>query len=434
MRKKFFFLLIILATISICWCVYRDIRIEKQYTGDLRNRIVGARLQKDRKAPYFYKWKSSDGLRYYDPNNFDTLKVSNITATPFLHQLLYPIADLPQREISKIWLAIEYLLLLIITLLALSFSKTNQQKQAVIVAAALFLFSTAWTGHIAVGQVYILVPFFAFLFSFFINRKDNLLYAALAGLTAATLLLIRPTTIFFILPFLFFFRLYKPQYLTVLFSALVVTFIFAFANTQNRLYWKEYRKALKEQLKSHQSMGATVQTNEPDPGYQSNEGWDKKEIANEYSAFPYNYNQEHGNVFVIVNHALKTKIPVWTLGFASLLLMALIVFFFYRQNIHSNNISLFQVSTLAFLLYMLADIFSPIHRFLYNGVQWLFPIFLIAAGFEKKYRWIYAGILTGIVSNSINLSFVPMENTLGEYIIFLSILVFIFKYKPATGK
>ena len=89
------------------FCIWRDIQIEKQYTGDLRNRIVGARLQKDGKPPYFYKWRPQDGLRYYDPIKLDTTYANAITASPFFHHLLFPIADLQQREISQIWLAVQ---------------------------------------------------------------------------------------------------------------------------------------------------------------------------------------------------------------------------------------------------------------------------------------------------------------------------------------
>jgi len=53
MRKIIFIATLVLAVCSACWCIYRDIQIEKQYTGDLRNRIVGARLQIDGIPPYF---------------------------------------------------------------------------------------------------------------------------------------------------------------------------------------------------------------------------------------------------------------------------------------------------------------------------------------------------------------------------------------------
>ena len=57
--------LIVLAVL-LTHSIYRDIQLEKQYPSDLRNRVVGARLQKDGKDPYFYKWKKEDGFRYID--------------------------------------------------------------------------------------------------------------------------------------------------------------------------------------------------------------------------------------------------------------------------------------------------------------------------------------------------------------------------------
>ncbi|MES1221601.1 MAG: glycosyltransferase 87 family protein, partial [Bacteroidota bacterium] len=200
MQKVAYIFLIMLAGASLCWCIYRDIHIERQYTGDLRNRIAGARLQKDGISPYFYKWKSADGLRYYDPQNFDTLKVSNITATPFLHQLLYPIADFPQRKISRIWMVIEYILFFLIATISLSFVKKTIQQSAVITTASVFLYTTAWTGHIAAGQIYLLIPFLSLVFYYCIRKNEKILFAALAGVSAAMLVLIRPTAVLFLLP------------------------------------------------------------------------------------------------------------------------------------------------------------------------------------------------------------------------------------------
>src|SRR5215467_6462451 len=105
-----FFILVAIITHSII----RDITLEKQYPGDLRNRVVAARLQKDGRLPYFYKWKKGDSERYLDPLNTGDIKVSNITASPFFHELLFPICDFNQRTISIIWLWTQYALLIII--------------------------------------------------------------------------------------------------------------------------------------------------------------------------------------------------------------------------------------------------------------------------------------------------------------------------------
>jgi hypothetical protein len=397
----------------------------------LRNRIVGARLQKDGIPPYFYKWKSEDGLRYYDPQNFDTLKVSNITATPFLHQLFYALADLPQRKISKAWLGIEYLLLFVSIIIFSSFAKNSRQKLVIVLATILFLYTCAWTNSIAAGQVYLFIPFFALLFYYCIGRKEEIEFAVFAGINAAILLLIRPTAVFFLLPFLFIFKQYSRKYLFSLFVSMIFIFVLAFGSSKSRTYWLDYTTAIKEQLKSHQSQGATTQKNQPDPGYQNWEGWDKKEAEKEYAAFPYDYNQEHGNIFVIINHAFHTKMPVWLLATASIIIMLAITFLFYKQNT-LGEFNLLRLSIFAFCLYMVTDFFSPIHRFLYNGVQWLFPLLLVASGYNKKYLWIYAGILSGLLLNSISLPFMPMENTIGEYIVLLFFIIFIFKYNPGT--
>src|SRR3954454_15695125 len=134
------------------WSVYRDIQIEQQYTADLRNRIVGARLEKDHASPYFYNWQQGDTIRYYDPSNIgqpsNYLRVSNITATPFFHRLLAPLANLPQRTISRIWLLMEYCMLALCIGIALALAGNRSQKAMVLAAAALFLLTEAWKDHI----------------------------------------------------------------------------------------------------------------------------------------------------------------------------------------------------------------------------------------------------------------------------------------------
>src|SRR5882757_5689558 len=116
MRTKHGWPILIAAfTIILAWAVYRDIQFEQQYTGDLRNRVVGARMAMYHLSPYFFTWKNTDPMRYYDPENrrdsANPSQVSNITASPFFLQLMTPIANLPERTISRIWLLIEYLLL-----------------------------------------------------------------------------------------------------------------------------------------------------------------------------------------------------------------------------------------------------------------------------------------------------------------------------------
>src|SRR5579863_4030213 len=87
----------------LAFALYRDSLCPRGLSEDLRNRIVGARIIRDGQSPYFYKWRPADGIRYYDHQNFDSNKVSNITATPFFHQLITPMAEMPQWKIAWWW-------------------------------------------------------------------------------------------------------------------------------------------------------------------------------------------------------------------------------------------------------------------------------------------------------------------------------------------
>jgi hypothetical protein len=432
MHKITYILAMVLAACSACWCLYRDRQIEKEYTGDLRNRIVGARLQEDGIPPYFYKWKRTDGIRYYDPQNFDTLKVSNITATPFFHQLLYPLTGVQQRSISKIWLAIEYAILFAMAFLFMTGKKSRQQKLAVIITSSVFLYSGAWKSHIAAGQIYLLFTFLMVLFFFLIRNKRNYLSGIPAGLCAATLLLVRPNMFFFLLPFIPFVARSAFTFKMIFYTSLLAMVIFAFSSIKDRLYWQDYRYAMAEQLRSHQATGAAVQVNEPDPGFVVWEGWDMHQVANDAARFPYTYNQEHGNVFVFINHVFRIKMPVSLLAELSIAAIAVLLLFFYIKN-KAGSYDLNNITLLACSIYMITDLFSPIHRFLYNGVQWLLPLWIIASSFNKQYGWIYMGIAFGLLLNSIPLTIIPMAQSLGEYIIFLFVIVYTFKNKPQTS-
>lgn len=48
------------ATLVLWYALTRDIRYSREYMGDLRNRVVGARIIEDGGSPYFYKWKPGE--------------------------------------------------------------------------------------------------------------------------------------------------------------------------------------------------------------------------------------------------------------------------------------------------------------------------------------------------------------------------------------
>lgn len=419
-----FIILIILCSGGITWSVYRDMQIEKQYPGDLRNRVVGSRLQKDGRTPYFYKWKKEDGLRYYDPQNFDSLRVSNITATPFLHQLLFPIADLPQRSISRVWLLIEYIALALVTLIGILMATRPEQKLAVLVAVSLFLFSNAWTGHVAAGQFYILIPLLSLIYFYYSEPMKGAADAVIAALAASWLILIRPNIIVFLLP-LALTGSYRNKKTRTLFAGLCVGLTIFLVMTEGDS-WRQYRDALTEQVRTHQQLGPQRQVNEGDPQFTHWEGWSVPRIEEESKRFSYQYSTEHGNAFIILNNLLNVKTPVWLLACAASLLIVVLLMAFLKKYNGTPAFDSFNLAILAFTFYMITDIFSPVHRFPYNASQWLFPLVLVTSRLHRRDWKIYALAAAGIFLNSLNLSFLPFEQSLGEFLILLALLWFVF--------
>ncbi|HEX5024086.1 MAG TPA: glycosyltransferase family 87 protein [Agriterribacter sp.] len=422
--------ILVVAVLSLCWSVYRDIQLEKLYPGDLRNRIVGARLQKDGKMPYFYKWKPADGIRYYDPQNFDSLRVSTSTASPFFHMLLYPIADLQQRTISRLWVFVQYLLLFAMVGMALTFAATVVQKMLVMLIAASFLFTEAWINLIAPGQLYLFIPFLAMLVYFFLRRKNQLTAALLAGLSAVSLFLIRPNTVLMFIPFLFLAGSYSRKYIIAFLVPVFLMLAWVAGNPYQRALWTEYAQGLSEQVKLHQDMGPTIQQNEKDPVFASWEGWNTAEIEKANASTSYINYSENGNVFVLARDVLGIHLSPKLLMIASFSIIFIITLVFYFWS-RKSDFAIYNLAILGVCLYMISDLFSPVYRHQYYTVQWFYPLLLAAAGYTKRYNRIYIFIISGLILNIINSPYIKMEHTLGEYIIFAALLLLAFMYKQA---
>lgn len=97
--------------------------------GDLRNRIVGARLMKDGLDPYTFLWSYGEPLLYFDVDVLPKSLFSNITATPFIHWILQPLAELSMYQIELFWFILQWLSILTTVYLALTFASENFQKQ-----------------------------------------------------------------------------------------------------------------------------------------------------------------------------------------------------------------------------------------------------------------------------------------------------------------
>ena len=405
---------IFLLLVILIHSVIRDNYLEKQYTGDLRNRIVGARLQKDGRLPYFYYWQAKDGIRYFDPNNLNKSSetVSTITASPFFHQLLYPVCDLDQWILSKIWFVFQYILLAAMVWIACRMTANVNFRWLLINTGTLFTITEAWKSNIENGQIYL---FYAFLTLFVISGvlSKNRVWTIVAGLIMAVWILNRPIGIIVLIPILL---LYKHQrlFLFTTMTSLLLYVVFVLSSPFEKALWLNYKEGIRMQVKLHQEADPKASL-APRllPENRQLEGIDFNAVNKNMAEHPITVYSENGNFFVLYRSLTHHKISLGWLNLVSLItIVALMSFFYYAYK--KNKEQLLQVLIFAFTLYMVIEIFSPIYRHQYNTVQW-FPLVLTALLIPMKWR--NPGFLLlalGLLLNIVNPGWIPMRHTLGE--------------------
>jgi hypothetical protein len=416
-------LLTIAVALIAVYAVIRDIRFEEGYTGDLRSRIVGARIVKDGGSPYFYKWRPGDGLRYYDPENFNRAAGSNITSTPMFCHLLYPLAEWPQATISRVWLGIEYGMLIALTAFALSRAPTVAGKWAVLVVMGLVLLSDAWKCQVTLGQVYLWIPFFAMLFLLFGEKNDNPAGAFFAGVAASCLVLIRFNTVLFFLPFLFLFYRYSRRSL-LWFGFPVLLFAgWVLGSTHERGLWQDYYRYVMHAFPTQQGLLVDDVSHAPDPRYPLWEGIDTM-VSHRYQLDPpARIYSENGNAFVIYEKILHRKMPIILMTALSVLLITVCFLFYYRRARPLKRPDVFRAALVGFVLLMIPDIFSPVYRHQYYTIQWVLPLLLAAGRINARQKVYYSLLLIGLLFNCFHLPFLKMQNTIGEYLFLLVLLL-----------
>ena len=407
----------------------RDLQLEERQVGDLRNRIVGARLQKDGLSPYFYKWKKDEGTRYYDPFNDDGWRVSVCTASPFFHTLLYPLTELPYTTTSKLWIFVLYTLLIATTGLAIILGKKSFLPLICFVSVC-FTFTETWLDTIVTKQSYLFIPFFAMLVYFFIKKSSTNEWLCIgAGVLAISLFLTRPNTIFFFLPLILIQSRYKwPSklyfFLPVLLGLVLILF------TAHLGLWRDYFEAANEHVKIHQDLNPVPQLNDK-ANFSEIEGFSLQGYQNDVTRW-YTAYVEHGNFFVAIYLLFGYDIPpgqLLILVFAAIL--ACFGLFYLIQKKTGGEFSLEVVLLLGYCLYMISDIGVPVYRGHYNVVQWLFALLLIPLTFQVRYLWLYLLMLIALILNIHYKPFLPMQHVLAEYLWLASFLIYAFIYTRA---
>ncbi len=391
--------------VLVLWyALTRDIRYTGEYMGDLRNRVVGARIIGDGGSPYFYKWRPGDSVRYYDPQAFDIYLPSINTSTPFLHRLLIPIAGWPEAWIMRMWMVVLYLLLFGMAGYAFWLARGNAARLMVGAVTLLFLLTNAWALHAKYGQTYLLIPALAMLV--FALRR----WPLAAGLAAAVLVMVRPNAALFVLPF-FFTRDFNWRW--VLPGLVLLGWVLL--SPRERGLWGDYIAMLRDQVKIHQDLRPATQASVTDPGYRRWEGLDMDTVRARIGRDPVHIDSENGNVFVLYRKLIGRRMPVALLGVAGVLAILLVIGALFVARRRYGEFAPEQLAITGFCLYMISDLFSPVYRHAYYGVQWIMPLLIAASLYRGRNRLVYGLLLACLLLNVVHLPFVRMGNTIGEY-------------------
>jgi hypothetical protein len=400
---------------------------------------VGARLQKDGKPPYHYHWRSADGIRYYNQQEDEWVSlngnrqeiipqdsdVSKITASPFFHELLYPICDLPQRTISRIWFWGQYVLLASMIGMITGLTKDRRVKWLLLNTGVLFTTTEAWKGLISAGQLYLIEAFLmCCILVLLVKNTKNRMF--IGGICAAIFVLTRPIGIVIFIPFLFYYKKYLPFLLTSL-AGFIIYGIFIFADPTETAIYKDYLNGLKMHVQLHQDAdnGLPPAHITEESKFSNIEGFDIAETERLPVIYPIKIYSENGNIFVIYYKIFHKKLPLPVLIAGLILTVCTLTILFFLHSGKYSPQSL-QILLFSLTLYMIAEIFNPIYRHQYNTVQW-FP--LVLAGFLPLTDWknkIFILLILGLVLNIINLDWLPMRHTLGEFCWLTGLLLLVF--------
>ncbi len=414
------------ALLVLSLALTRDVRYSREYMGDLRNRVVGARIIEDGGSPYFYKYHRGDTVRYYDPQAFDIYAVSICTSTPFLHRLLIPLADLPFATIMRIWTVVLWMVYLAMAAYALRYARAPKARAAVLLVTAAFLLTNAWELHTKYGQTYLLIPAFAMLV-FGLSRKRGLWWSLAAGLAAAALVMIRPNAVLFLIPFLF-----RKEFRWTWLLPGVVAFVCVLAIPRERGLWGDYEAMLGQQMQIHQDLRPTLQAARADPGIREWEGINRDTARARLTRDPVHIYSENGNIFVLYRKITGHVMPVAMLAILGAVTILLIMALLVRRRRYADLLPA-QLAIVGICLYMISDLFSPIYRHAYYGVQWTMPLLLAAALFpgagRRRDYLLYLWLLFCLTLNIVHLPIIRMANTIGEYGFLIGLLMIGFAHR-----
>ncbi len=390
-------------------------------TGDLRNRIVGARLLKDgTHDPYTYHYKAGDSLRYYDQQNFGNSTISNITASPFFLKILSPICDLPQSLINQ--LCYVTLIIGVLLMVILVFIK-NKTLQLIAISAGIFasvLYWQSWPSSLIGSQTYFHFLYIFFLVYLLFEYKPSIITALLCGLLMLALPLLKVNFGFLFLPLLLNFKKYK--------TAISVAVICGIAyigmvinNTYTKNVWKQYFMALRVHVADTQGI-SSFQQNEVSPQYTVVEGLNRILIENKLKIKPVPIREETNNFFNLIWFAFEKSIDRRLLLAIMLSLIGAVMYYAFQAN-HKETLANYQIFLIGFALYIISDFFGPIFRHPYYLMVWIIPVAIVLLNIKSVPRITWVFFTIGCLLYVLPYNISKVQLTVGELCLVIAITI-----------
>jgi Na+/proline symporter len=166
-----------------------------------------------------------------------------------------------------------------------------------------------------------------------------------------------------------------------------------------------------------------MQQNTPCATWTNIEGFDLVQTALNAEKMPL-ITSECGNLHLLYRLLLNKDMPhmlLYALEFGSMAILLAAYFLYHRSK---RTYSLLNAALMGFCLMMVLDLCTLINRHQYNTVQWLFPLLLlpIIERTRETRVWVMV-ILTGYLLNILDVPFLKMEHSVGEYMMLLGFTI-----------
>jgi hypothetical protein len=350
-----------------------DVHLTRSYGGvDLRDKVVGSRSLLAGRSLYYDPWSPGDPEELADPMLPPGAAMTRYTGTPFQALLLAPLAKLPYGLARWLWLLAQYALLFLAVWLAGRTHGTSHVAQWLVMAGVLLLFlgSRSWHLHVERGQVYVIAA--ALIGGLFATVATG--RAALTGVLATALLMLKPTYAVVVAPLLWVVP--RRAWWGGMGALLVLLAVFAVLPGGLNA-WAEYRTAMT-------AWGQFIGRGEPPVTALAHSGYPAtiEGISGMDRHHPMEF--EDGSIAAIL-HAFGWELPGWMPGALFVLLVAGVMGLAGRRMKHlrPGDLLLMGFCGWTVLMWLL-----PVPRFDYQVVHWAAPLtVLLLTHTDRPFAW-----------------------------------------------